>query len=495
MYMDLQSEANRDQLALNLRSIEKMELVKLLGGWQSVSVKGPLYARLALSIRSLIVDARIPLGARMPGERPLASALYVSRTTVSAAYELLRDEGLLKSRRGGGSWTALPHRHVRSGTIWGSSVLSESNWIDLVVAAPPGDERIADALSRASASLPRYLGDHGYHSHGLPVLREKIAQIYTSRGLPTSADQILITNGALQAIALAVRALGSPMDRVVLESPTYPGAIDLFNRNHFRIITVGTEESLTTFTRTVRQVLPRLIYMIPDFHNPTGKLLDATSRQDMVRAAQSSGSHLLVDESFVELSIDNQELPPSTASFSRDDTVISIGSMSKAYWGGLRIGWIRAGRDIVARLVQERIALDMGSPILDQLLSVELLAQNYDLLESRRQNLRNQRDALVSALKRHHPTWQFKVPSGGLSLWVNIDNRNSTALATAAEHYQVRLAPGSRFGMPGTLEGFIRLPYTLPSQVLLEAVERLAMAATDARSSRKFTFAMGETVI
>lgn len=476
--MAVQSVSNLDPLVSKSRSIDSYHLVPLLGDWPSFGTRGPLYNRLAAALRSLILDARIPLGVRMPAERPLASALSVSRTTISAAYSLLREEGFIESRRGGGSWSTLPAGRGRRGAPWGPAIPEGSEWLDLAVAAPPGDEKIMVALASASALLPRYLTDHGYDSRGVAILREAVAERYASRGLPTSPEQIFITSGAQQAIDLTVRALAEPLDPVLIESPTYPGALDVLTRNHSRVIAVGISDSVTALGTAIRQVLPRLAYLIPDFHNPTGRLLDSASRAFVVEAAEASGSRLVVDETFVELGLDNSDLPPPLASYGRGDTVISVGSMSKAFWGGLRIGWVRADRTIVAHLVQARATLDMASPILGQLLAAQLLSNPSDLLNSRREMLRIQRDALIAALGTHLPGWQFQVPPGGLSLWANLGEPISTALVTAAESYQLRLAAGPRFGSAGTLENFIRLPFSLPPKDLALAVERLERAVS-----------------
>jgi DNA-binding transcriptional MocR family regulator len=159
--------------------------------------------------------------------------------------------------------------------------------------------------------------------------------------------------------------------------------------------------------------------------------------------------------------------------------------MSKPYWGGLRVGWVRASAPLVQRLAALRVGVDMSGPVLDQLVAVHLLAQADTIVAARRRELVGRRDALVAALTEELPEWRFAVPSGGVTLWAELDGPVSSALARAAEEVGVRLAPGPRFGFDGTLERFLRLPFTLPAADLVEAVRRIASVRHDLdRSSR-----------
>ena len=147
--------------------------------------------------------------------------------------------------------------------------------------------------------------------------------------------------------------------------------------------------------------------------------------------------------------------------------------MSKGYWGGLRIGWIRAAPAVIDRLVAARGCLDLASPVIEQLVAAELLAHADEILPRQRDLFRARRDALAAALPS---AWRFTLPSGGLCLWVELDAPRSTALAAIADHHGVRVAAGPRFGVDGAFERFVRLPYALPEPVLVEAVSRLAVA-------------------
>lgn len=456
------------------------QLARLLGKWHldGGHREGPDYVSLASALRGLLVDGRLPLGVRLPAERELAACLGISRTTVTAAYGRLRETGHLSSRRGAGSWTAMPaDAKVASSGLWAPG--SEPDMIDLGVAALTAPPELAAAAAGATEDLCRYLGDPGYHPSGLIELRSAVAEGYVARGLPTTADQVMITNGVQHALDLAVRLLVPAGQRVLVESPTYPNALVAVSARRNRVLTYGLQEhgwDTDLLLSGLRQSRPRLAYLVPEFQNPTGHLMPVPLRERLPAAAHTAGTDLIIDESFVDLSIDVTELPPPVARFDRHARVLSIGGMSKPYWGGLRIGWIRASAPLVQRLAAVRVGVDMSGPVLDQLVAARLLRERDQVLAARRRQLRARRDALAAALRTWLPDWRFSVPGGGLCLWVELDAPVSSALARVAEAYGVRLAPGPRFGVDGTLERFLRLPYALPEADLVEAVARLAQA-------------------
>jgi DNA-binding transcriptional MocR family regulator len=459
------------------------QLARLLGRWHALPGRRrhPDYAALAGAVRGLLSDGRLSLGVRLPAERELAEALGISRTTVSAAYRELRESGHLTSRRGAGSWTTLPDGHkVGSTGVW--TPRDDHDLIDLASAAMPAPPQLVEAARAGAEDLPRYMAGTGYHPSGLPELREAVAQGYADRGLPTSPDQILIASGTQHALDLVLRLLVPAAAPVLVESPTYPNALASLSAKRARLATHGLglgtwDEEL--LLGTVRQVRPRLAYLIPEFHNPTGHLMPAALRERLAAAAHATGTDLVVDESFVDLPLARTPVPPPVAVFDRHSRVVSIGGMSKPYWGGLRIGWVRAAAPLVQRLAAVRVGVDMASPVLEQLVAVHLLRRSAEIVGLRRAQLTAQRDALVEALRSELPEWRFTVPSGGMSLWVELDGPLSSALARAAEERDVLLAPGPRFGLDGTLERFLRLPFSLPPDDLAGAVRRIAAVRYD----------------
>ncbi|MFI5832924.1 PLP-dependent aminotransferase family protein [Micromonospora sp. NPDC051300] len=463
--------------------VRGVQLARLLGQWHALPGRrrSPDYVALAAAVRGLLADGRLPLGVRLPAERELAEALRISRTTVTAAYRELRESGHLASRRGAGSWTMLPGTHrVASTGLW--TPLDDRDMIDLGVAALSAPPQLVPAARAAAEDLPRYLGGAGYHPTGIIELREAVARGYTERGLPTSPEQIMVTSGTQHALDLVLRLALSPGGPVLVESPTYPNALAALAARRARITTHGLSDTgwdADLLLGSLRQTRPKLAYVIPEFHNPTGHLMAADLRERLVGAAHAAGTDLVVDESFVDLPLDGTPLPPPVAVFDRHSRVISIGGMSKPYWGGLRIGWVRASAPQVQRLAAARVGVDMASPVLDQLVAVHLLAQAPAIVAARRAQLAAQRDALVATLADRLPDWRVTVPRGGVTLWAELDGPISSALARAAEEVGVRLAPGPRFGLDGTLERFLRLPFTLPAADLVEAVGRLAAVRYD----------------
>ncbi|NNM46124.1 PLP-dependent aminotransferase family protein [Knoellia koreensis] len=468
-------------------------LVPLLG---SALETTPAYRGLADALRLLIADGRLPVGTRLPSERDLTAALGVSRTTVSSAYAALRDSGYLQSRRGSGSVTSLPGDATGSrARVAGSALrpgqdLDDADVIDLTCAAMPAPVGTIAAYEAAVAALPHHLGGTGYHPLGLPELREAVAARYTERGLATTPDQVMVTSGALAGIAVATRALLGAGDRVLVENPTYPNAIEAFRRAGARTVPLSvTAEGwdVPTAEATLRQTAPRAAYLVPDFHNPTGALMPEEQRAQLGAALAASHTVAIVDETMVDLAHDARlDLPRPFGAFHA--RTVTAGGASKSFWGGLRVGWVRAPRDVVASLLAARLTLDLGAPVLEQLAMLHLLDHRDEVLAHRREVIVTNRDAFVGELRKQLPQWRFHVPSGGLCLWVELPEALSTALCVAADRRGLVLAAGPQFGSDGAFERFIRLPFTgLPSERVADAVERLAAAwdeATTRRSTR-----------
>ncbi|GGM69384.1 GntR family transcriptional regulator [Longimycelium tulufanense] len=450
-------------------------LAKLLGPWRHGDRSGSV--DLAGAVRMLVLDGRLTTGTRLPAERELADALGASRTLVTAAMDRLREEGLVASRRGAGSWVTLPGGAARPGGWWPTPV---PDLLDLSCVAPPAPPELAAAVDRARLRVPEHLVTPGYQPLGLTQLRERIAGRYTERGLPTRPDQVLVTNGAQHALAMVLRLLVGPGDRVLMEHPTYPNAIEAVLAAHATPVPVPMAEDgwdADGLAAALRQAAPRMAFLIPDFHNPTGLRMDVAARERLAAALRRTRTPAFVDETLVELDLGEDPVgaPPPFAAFA-EDLVVTAGSTSKSFWGGLRIGWVRASTEVVHRLVAARPAMDLGSPVLEQLVVAELLADPEPLLGGRRADFRRQRDVLAEALREHCPGWEFRVPQGGLVLWARLEEPVSTRLAVAAEGVGVRIAPGSRFAVTGSLERHLRLPYSLPANRLVEAAQRLGMA-------------------
>ena len=455
------------------RRISPASVTRLLGAWRGERV-GPTYSQLADGLRLLILDGRLALDVVLPGERELASALEVSRTTVTAALARLRDDGFLERRQGAGARTRLPAGPGERG----GSLIADSQAegvLDLASAAPPASEAVHAAYAAALQALPAHLPQTGYGVVGLPQLREAIAARYSRRGLPTTPDQIMVTNGAQHALALMLRLLAGPGDRVVIDHPTYPHAIDAIQRASCRAVPVGLPDQgwdVEGVAAALSQSGPRLAYFIADFHNPTGRWMTTESRAAIAAAARRTRTTLIFDETLVDLWLDGPTQP--YAFDDPGDGLVRLGSTGKSFWGGLRLGWIRADAQTVQALGVRRASIDLGTPLLEQLAAAHLLSDDEGALAARRAMLRGRRDHLLRLMAARLPDWRVASPPGGLSLWAELPSAVSSSLAATSERFGVRLATGPRFGVDGAFERFLRIPYTLPPEDLDEAISRLA---------------------
>ncbi|MFJ6938087.1 PLP-dependent aminotransferase family protein [Streptomyces sp. NPDC101132] len=469
------------------------QLARLIGSQQprpasAGARKPPAYRSLADGIRVLVLEGRVPVAARLPAERELAVALNVSRTTVAAAYEALRAEGFLESRRGAGSWTAVPAGNpLPARGLEPLPPESLGSLIDLGCAALPAPEPwLTRAVQGALEELPPYAHTHGDYPAGLPALRRMLADRYTAKGIPTMPEQIMVTTGAMGAMDAICHLFAGRGERIAVESPSYANILQLMRAAGARLVPVAMADGLAgwdlpVWRQVFRDAAPRLAYVVADFHNPTGALADEEQRRALVESARSAGTVLVVDETMIELHLEaDLEMPRPVCSFDpAGSTVITVGSASKAFWAGMRIGWVRAAPDVIRSLVAARAYADLGTPVLEQL-AVNWLMRTGGWQEAvalRRSQARENRDALVAAVRRELPDWEFEVPQGGLTLWARAGGLSGSRLAEVGERVGVRVPSGPRFGVDGAFEGYVRLPFTVGGPVAEEAAARLAGAA------------------
>ena len=457
------------------RALDADLTARELGNWRTSSRSGPTYQGLADGLRMLIVDGRLPVGARLPSERALADALRVSRTTVTAAYTELRDDGYLHARRGARSTIALPHSPALPPTDAPATI----NLAAAALAAPAS--AVQEAFAEAARQAAGYLQDTGHDMKGLLTLRTAIAERYCDRGLPTTPEQVMVTIGAQHAIALIVATYTQPGDRVLVEQPTYPGALTAIATAGARAVPVPVSNDgwdLDAMHAAVRQLAPTLAYLVPDNHNPTGMSLPAEDRKRLCDIIFETRTRTVVDETLTDVWLDQPVPAPVAASMStRTDLMITIGSMSKSFWGGMRIGWIRAEPSVLATIRAIRPAIDLGTSVIEQLAATWLLTTRADdVLPERREILRARRGLLLDLLDRQLPEWRPLPGTGGMSLWVQLPAPVSSAMCASASRLGVELPPGPRFGVDGTLERFVRIPYVLPEEQLTEAVDLIARA-------------------
>ncbi len=445
---------------------------RMVGTWQEGP--GPAHQRLSDRLRLLILDGRLCLGAALPGERDLATALGTSRTTVGAAYRTLVDHGYLETRERARATVRLPHEDVTAGRRAGTD--AEAEGIDLSFAAPPAPPEVLHAaFATALERLPVHFERHGYDRYGTAELREAVAGWYGRRGLPTSPDHVMVTSGAQHAIGLLARTLLSPRDKVLIDHPTYPHAIRAFAEARARLLPVAVGPSgwdVPQLLAAARSA--QLAYLIPDFHNPTGLFMSASVRRSLRPACPT-----IIDETLADLRLEaaDPDLDPAAEPFAATHpTAISVGSVSKSIWGGLRIGWIRAVPALLERVARARPATDLGTPVVEQLATAVLLNGGQTRRPAALLQLGAQQDALLAALAEHLPEVHAPRAAGGVTLWARFPEPVASRLAAVAPDHGVVLAAGPRFGVGGAFERHVRLPYTLPAPRLAEAVRRLAAA-------------------
>lgn len=468
-------------------SLNPTALARLLGPWNTGA--SPAYRELADVVRLLIMDGRIPLDVALPSERALAETLGMSRTTVTAAYAGLREQGFLSGGQGSRGRTGIPHRTV---PVSAPGIALPDGVLDLAYASLPATgEVVHRAFADALTDLPALLPGFGYDAVGIPALREAIAERYNAAGVPTTAEQILVTSGAQHALNIVLRTLAGRQQKVLVDHPTYPNALDAIRASGSRILPVplppagaavagagvagagGGSWDIDTMVATMQQQRPAMAYLVPDFHNPTGRLMSDLQRRRLVRAAAGSGTVLVVDETLRALDLDGGNTSP-LAAFS--PAVVSIGSLSKSHWAGLRTGWIRADAEMLSRFIATRTTMDLGGPVVDQLAAARLVRSFEEPLGARLSTLRDNRAALLELLSEHLPDWQPERPRGGLTVWCRLPTPSSTALTVVAPDFGIRLAAGPRFGAGGAFEQYMRVPYTLPPGQLETAVRALSAA-------------------
>jgi DNA-binding transcriptional MocR family regulator len=459
-------------------SIAPARLATLIGEFD----RGPAYAGLANALRMLIGDGRVAADLRLPSERDLSDTLGLSRTTVTRAYAGLVESGFAEARQGSGTYTRLPggRRLGLDRTLIPST--TDENVIDLNAAAPAALPGMGTAYAEALQDLPRYLGGHGYFPTGIPVLQEAVAASYEARGLPTDPAQIMVMPGALSALTVAAQALVGARDRVLVESPGYPNAFAALRRAGARLVGAPMDVDgwdLDAFGRVLRTTRPPLAYLIPDFQNPTGNLMPNAQREELAALLRRSGTVAVVDESHQALALDDRPMPRPFAAFAPE--TVTLGSTSKCFWGGLRVGWVRCPDGVLDRLMGARVALDLGCAVLEQLVAARLLERPDDLAADHRARRLAQRDTLAEALHGALPGWRFRLPRGGLTLWCELPvtdraRGGAVALVIEGERRGVVVSPGPVFAVDGGLDAFVRIPFSRPADQLRLAVDRLAEA-------------------
>ncbi|MEY2460370.1 MAG: hypothetical protein QOG30_2200, partial [Acidimicrobiaceae bacterium] len=362
------------------------QIVAELGDWAIGSA--PLFRQLARAFASGIERGVLARGIRLPAERALAAALAVSRGTAVAAYDVLVGDGLIERRQGSGTYvlgtgelglppgregSALVHRLVElSAGSAASGGGHASRIIDLSISVLH-DASGLPPVSLASSELSAVEPDTGYSPWGLTGLRRAVAEHVTGWGLPSIADEIVITTGAQQAISAAAACWLRPGDTVVVEDPTYPGAVAAFGQAGARLRGVAVDRSGVRVDELAAALAdrPALVYLQSTVHSPTGVVLSDSRRRKIAALVSASRVPLVEDLALADLAWESA--PPPIASYCTDASVAVIGSLSKLFWGGLRIGWVRAPAPLAIRFANVKATQDLGSSAVSQVLAERLL--------------------------------------------------------------------------------------------------------------------------
>jgi DNA-binding transcriptional MocR family regulator len=454
--------------------IEAATLSRLLGEWTRFDAVLP--QALAASISELLTVGVLPDRAELPSQRVLAAALSVSRGTVTEAYEILRANEQLLTRRGARSQLRRPRPLTGTSSPSDGRLASftgrPSSAVDLSSGALPGLSLVQDAIVRLR--LDTELDTDGYHPAGLPRLREAIAAQHTADGLPSDPAQILVTNGSQQAVWLLAHTVVDPGDEVVVEEPTYRGALEAFRSGGASLLSVpmrGDGLDLDLLDRHLTRRRPRLVYCQPTAHNPTGGTLSPVARHELADVLGRHGVLTVEDTSSADLVLDGLGMRTPLAALLREGT-LSVGTTSKLLWGGLRVGWLRGDPALVARLTEAKRAIDLGAAVIDQLLAADLLSRTAQARERRRAMLLGRLHRTEEILRRRRHGWTWPAPAGGTGLWVDT-GEDTLAMAERARRRGVLLAAGPAFSAFNGFGHHLKLPFWHPAEHLAEALDRL----------------------
>ena len=449
-------------------------MVRLAEMWSQILLvpesTTPLYRQLFEQIRDKILMGQLPSGGRIPATRELAGLIGLNRTTVSAAYELLEREGLLRAHVGRGSFVERPAR------VMAPEVPEPSP------TTPAPDEMISFATSRPAAELfpieecRQTIFDVASGGDlmrilqlgsplGYEPLREWLREELRAAGVYGPDDDVMITSGCQQAQDLVIRTLVQPGDLVLLEDPVYPGLREMLHRAGARLAGIPMTPAgldLTEANRVLQRERARLIFVTPTFQNPTGATLPRAARSELIRLASSCGVTIVENDIYSALRYQGEPIPP-VKQLASSGEAIQLGSFSKIAFPGLRVGWIVASRQVIEACAAGKQWMDLHSDHLSQAVLLRF-AQTGRLAAHRQLVVEAGAGKLAAALdacERYLPEGShFTRPAGGMNLWVRLPHPlDASALLRAAEEQGVSYLPGRHFAVGRPEPGSLRLSF------------------------------------
>ncbi|MFE3201667.1 PLP-dependent aminotransferase family protein [Embleya sp. NPDC059237] len=454
---------------------------------------GPRHRRITEALAEAIERGVAGTGTRLPAERPLADALGVGRGTVVRAYETLAEAGLVSRRQGAGTF-----------------VERRPGWSRPTVAAPVRRLVADDEVVDLSRSVPAGTGHlppvddtialsgrdgHGRHPGGLPELREALAaHLTTHLDLPTTAEQVIVTAGARHAWSLVIAALVSPGRPVLTGCPTTPGFAASVTAAGGRPIGINVDPGgldVSAVDRAAARLHAPLILVASPAHDPTGAPLSAPRRRALLAPAHTRNAILLENLSEAALDLpappDNRTTPSADVPAppadrlaplaAADDAVIAVGSMSKMFWAGLGVGWLRVPDALRGYLAQTAATAAVAPSVPAQVVAARLLrAADAGWQEGLRRTLAERRDLLLALVAEQLPAWRVTAPRAGLSMWAELPVADSTTFVHLAARYGVLVAPGAAACVDGRHHHGVRLSFAESADTLETAVDRLTAA-------------------
>jgi len=289
-------------------------------------------------------------------------------------------------------------------------------------------------------------------TEGEPVLRAALAGRTSARGLPTGPDDLLVTTGSQQALSLLATALLEPGDVVLVESPCYLAALQVFAFAGARVVGVPGDEGgidPEALDELVVRERPKLLYTVPTFQNPTGRTLPAARRAAVAAVAARRGLWIVEDDPYGELRFEGERLPWIAAHEDAADRTVLLGSFSKVMAPGLRLGWLRAPAALLRACVVAKQAADLHTPTVNQLAAARYLADNdLDAHVARVAAVyRERRDAMLGGLANSLPEGaSWGRPEGGMFLWARLpESYDTTELLARVVRHDVAYVPGAPF--------------------------------------------------
>lgn len=472
----------------------------------------PLYEQIEQNLRQGILSGSLAPETRLPASRQLARDLGVNRITVENAYAALEADGLVYSRVGSGTYVLpppplpqipqksaeavwplwqqnLPERSLGARAVVEQMRLTAGRADHISFAGGISDSHLfpAEDFRKVLQTVMRRDGidalDYG-DRRGYAPLRETITHILASQGLQTSPENVLITAGSQQALALVSQLLLEPGDTILVESPTYSGALDLFRALNFRIISVPVDSQgmrVDLLEKQLQQHHPKLVYTIPNFHNPTGTCLSGTRRHELIILAERYNVPILEDDFVGDLRYEGRAQPALKA-LDPGGRVIHVSTFSKMLMPGLRVGFLVADGPVYDALVKFKRVNDLAtSSLIQRALHDYVTVGRYQAhLRRSSQIFRKRRDAMLAALQRFLPDrLQFETPQGGLFLWINLpDGFSAGELLPIAIRQGVDFMPGSGFFLnPAEGAGWMRLNFVVQEERKIEeGIRRLGKA-------------------